>query len=209
MSARILVVDDSASMRQMVSFALTSAGFAVEEAEDGAVALGRAKGQRFQRGGHRRQHAEHGRHRADPRTAPAAGLQVHPLLMLTTESAADKKSEGAPLVPPAGWSSRSIPNSWSPPCRKCWADRPAPLPSSLPDRHCHEHGPATLPRHLLRGEPRRPRRDGGWPAGPGIGAAGRGDHQFVPRRPFDQGRRRHLRLRCHRRPDPRAGNAAR
>ena len=33
MSARILVVDDSASMRQMVSFALTSAGFAVEEAE--------------------------------------------------------------------------------------------------------------------------------------------------------------------------------
>lgn len=43
MSARILVVDDSASMRQMVSFALTSAGFSVEEAEDGAVALGRAK----------------------------------------------------------------------------------------------------------------------------------------------------------------------
>jgi len=42
MSARILVVDDSASMRQMVAFALTSAGFSVEEAEDGAVALGRA-----------------------------------------------------------------------------------------------------------------------------------------------------------------------
>ena len=47
MSARILVVDDSASMRQMVSFALTSAGFAVDEAEDGQVALGRAQGQRF------------------------------------------------------------------------------------------------------------------------------------------------------------------
>jgi len=47
MSARILVVDDSASMRQMVSFALTSAGFSVEEAEDGAVALGRAKAQRL------------------------------------------------------------------------------------------------------------------------------------------------------------------
>lgn len=47
MSARILVVDDSASMRQMVAFALTSAGFSVEEAEDGAVALGRAKGARF------------------------------------------------------------------------------------------------------------------------------------------------------------------
>ena len=47
MSARILVVDDSASMRQMVAFALTSAGYSVEEAEDGAVALGRAKGARF------------------------------------------------------------------------------------------------------------------------------------------------------------------
>ena len=47
MSARILVVDDSASMRQMVSFALTSAGFSVDEAEDGQVALGRAQGQRF------------------------------------------------------------------------------------------------------------------------------------------------------------------
>ncbi len=47
MSARILVVDDSASMRQMVAFALTSAGFSVEEAEDGAIALGRAKGARF------------------------------------------------------------------------------------------------------------------------------------------------------------------
>ena len=31
MSARILVVDDSASMRQMVAFALTSAGFDVDE----------------------------------------------------------------------------------------------------------------------------------------------------------------------------------
>lgn len=47
MSARILVVDDSASMRQMVAFALSSAGFSVDEAEDGQVALGRAQGQKF------------------------------------------------------------------------------------------------------------------------------------------------------------------
>lgn len=128
MSARILVVDDSASMRQMVSFALTSAGFAVEEAEDGAVALGRAKGQRFNAVV------------TDVNMPNMDGIALirelrqlpdykfTPMLMLTTESAADKKSEGKAAVPPAGWSSRSIPNSWSPPCRKCWADRPALLP---------------------------------------------------------------------------------
>jgi two-component system chemotaxis response regulator CheY len=93
MSARILVVDDSASMRQMVSFALTSAGFAVEEAEDGAVAP-RAKGQRFNAVV------------TDVNMPNMDGIALirelrqlpdykfTPLLMLTTESAADKKSEG-------------------------------------------------------------------------------------------------------------------
>ena len=45
MSAQLLIVDDSTSMRQMVAFALTSGGFDVTEAEDGQVALGRAQGQ--------------------------------------------------------------------------------------------------------------------------------------------------------------------
>lgn len=39
----ILAVDDSASMRQMVSFTLKSAGHNVTEAEDGLVALNKAK----------------------------------------------------------------------------------------------------------------------------------------------------------------------
>lgn len=94
MSARILVVDDSASMRQMVSFALTSAGFSVEEAEDGAVALVRAKGQRFNAVV------------TDVNMPNMDGISLirelrqlpdykfTPMLMLTTESAADKKSEG-------------------------------------------------------------------------------------------------------------------
>ncbi len=39
MSATILAVDDSASMRQMVSFTLKQAGYAVVEAADGIQAL--------------------------------------------------------------------------------------------------------------------------------------------------------------------------
>ena len=94
MSARILVVDDSASMRQMVSFALTSAGFAVDEAEDGQVALGRAQGQRFNA-----VISDVNMPNMDGISLIRALRQMPdykftPLLLLTTESAADKKAEG-------------------------------------------------------------------------------------------------------------------
>ncbi|MBA3929084.1 two-component system chemotaxis response regulator CheY [Pseudoxanthomonas japonensis] len=94
MSARILVVDDSASMRQMVAFALTSAGYSVDEAEDGQVALGRAQGQKFNAVV------------TDVNMPNMDGISLiralrgipdykfTPMLMLTTESAADKKAEG-------------------------------------------------------------------------------------------------------------------
>ena len=94
MSARILVVDDSASMRQMVAFALTSAGFAVEEAEDGQAALGCAQSRRFNA-----VVTDVNMPRMDGISLIRAlrGLPEYrftPMLMLTTESAADKKSEG-------------------------------------------------------------------------------------------------------------------
>ena len=42
--ATILIVDDSASMRQMVEFTLKEAGHQVMVAEDGVMALNLAKG---------------------------------------------------------------------------------------------------------------------------------------------------------------------
>ena len=45
--ASILAVDDSSSMRQMVSFTLKSAGYEVAEAADGQEALDKAKLQQF------------------------------------------------------------------------------------------------------------------------------------------------------------------
>jgi two-component system chemotaxis response regulator CheY len=44
---RILTVDDSAAMRQMVEVTLTSAGYAVEKAADGREALALAQTQSF------------------------------------------------------------------------------------------------------------------------------------------------------------------
>lgn len=43
----VLLVDDSVSMREMVSFTLRSAGYEVVEAEDGVEALERAKEDNF------------------------------------------------------------------------------------------------------------------------------------------------------------------
>ena len=91
---RILAVDDSASMRQMVSFTLKGAGFDVLEASDGQEALDLAK-----------------KEVVDlvlsdvnmpvmdgiTLTRELRGLDSYkyvPILMLTTESAGDKKIEG-------------------------------------------------------------------------------------------------------------------
>ncbi|WP_407351636.1 response regulator [Luteimonas sp. R10] len=94
MSARILVVDDSASMRQMVAFALTSAGYTVEEAEDGKVALGLARSGTFNAviTDVNMPNMDGIALIRELRQLPA--YRFTPLLMLTTESGADKKADG-------------------------------------------------------------------------------------------------------------------
>ena len=94
MTQHILAVDDSPSMRQMVAFTLSSAGFDVTEAEDGAVGLALAQQRKFDLV------------LADVNMPNLDGLSLvralrgiadyrfTPLLMLTTESTPEKKLEG-------------------------------------------------------------------------------------------------------------------
>lgn len=93
--AKILAVDDSASMRQMVSFTLKSAGHDVHEAADGREALGTAKAQ-----------GKFDLVISDINMPNMDGIALikelrslenykfTPILMLTTESSAEKKGEG-------------------------------------------------------------------------------------------------------------------
>ena len=94
MGSRILAVDDSASMRQMVAFTLKSAGFDVAEAEDGQAALDLAKTEKF-----KLVLADVNMPRMDGITLVRtlrglADYKFTPLLMLTTESTPEKKMEG-------------------------------------------------------------------------------------------------------------------
>jgi len=92
--ATILAVDDSNSMRQMVSFTLKQAGHSVTEAADGVEALALAK-----KGNFNLVISDVNMPRMDGitligelRTLPA--YKFTPLLMLTTESGGDKKQAG-------------------------------------------------------------------------------------------------------------------
>ncbi len=93
--ARILAVDDSASMRQMVSFTLKGAGHEVMEAADGVEALKVAQAE-----------SAFDLVISDINMPNMDGIclikelrqlpsfKFIPILMLTTESGVDKKSEG-------------------------------------------------------------------------------------------------------------------
>lgn len=92
--ARILAVDDSLSMRQMVTFTLKGAGHQVEEAQDGQEALDKASRASFDL-----VITDVNMPRMDGiqlikklRALPA--YKVAPLITLTTEMSAGKKKAG-------------------------------------------------------------------------------------------------------------------
>lgn len=92
--ATILTVDDSTSMRQMVSFTLTQAGYDVLEAVDGVEGLEKAQSNRFNL-----VITDVNMPRMDGITLvkelrALANYKFTPILLLTTEAGADKKKQG-------------------------------------------------------------------------------------------------------------------
>lgn len=91
---KILAVDDSTSMRQMVGFTLKSSGFEVVEAADGVEALKIAKSQSFDL-----VISDVNMPNMDGITLvkelrTLADYKFIPILMLTTESSTEKKQAG-------------------------------------------------------------------------------------------------------------------
>ena len=92
--ANILAVDDSASMRQMVSFTLKGAGHNVTEANDGQEALNIAKGQKFDLvlSDVNMPNVDGISLTKELRSLP--NFKFTPILILTTEAGLNKKQDG-------------------------------------------------------------------------------------------------------------------
>ena len=91
---KVLIVDDSASMRQMVEFTLNGAGHDVTSAVDGVDALAKAKSAKFDL-----VITDVNMPNMDGITLVkelrgTMGYRTIPILLLTTESSADKKGQG-------------------------------------------------------------------------------------------------------------------
>lgn len=95
MGKTALIVDDSPTMRQMVAFTLTNAGFTVVEAQDGRDAVNKV-------GGGRKMDVvvtdlnmpEMDGIALIKELRKLSAFRFTPILMLTTESAAEKKQAG-------------------------------------------------------------------------------------------------------------------
>lgn len=95
MGKTALVVDDSRTMRQMVAFTLTNAGFNVVEAEDGKDAVNKvAAGPKMDIVVTDLNMPEMDGITLIKELRKLAAFKFTPILMLTTESALEKKQEG-------------------------------------------------------------------------------------------------------------------
>lgn len=94
MSKTILVVDDSASIRQVVSIALKGAGYSVIEAVDGKDALGKLDGQKINLviSDVNMPNMDGISFLKEMKQKPS--YKFTPVIMLTTEGAEEKKREG-------------------------------------------------------------------------------------------------------------------
>jgi two-component system, chemotaxis family, chemotaxis protein CheY len=92
--ASILAVDDSASMRQMVSFTLKGAGYEVVEAVDGVDALNKAKMKKFDCVVTDVNMPNKDGISLIKDLRALSNYKFVPLLMLTTEAGLDKKQQG-------------------------------------------------------------------------------------------------------------------
>ena len=91
---KILAVDDSSSMRQMVTFTLKSAGFEVDDASDGEQALKLAQSNQYDVVISDVNMPVMDGISLVKNLRQLANYKFTPILMLTTESAGDKKMEG-------------------------------------------------------------------------------------------------------------------
>jgi len=95
MGKMVLVVDDSPTMRQMVAFTLTGAGFQVVEAGNGKEAVGKiASGAKPDLVVTDLNMPEMDGISLIKEIRKIPALKFTPILMLTTESADDKKKDG-------------------------------------------------------------------------------------------------------------------
>lgn len=93
-SARILIVDDSASIRQLASFALKQAGFDTKEVNDGKEAVTAAGQDKFDVVLTDRNMPNMDGIELTKALRADANYKFTPILMLTTESETEKKQEG-------------------------------------------------------------------------------------------------------------------
>jgi two-component system chemotaxis response regulator CheY len=102
MTASILTVDDSASVRVAIKIALTSAGYTVDEAADGAEGLRKASGAKFDLIVTDLNMPVMDGLTMIERIRKVPALAGLPIIFLTTESAADMKQR-AKAAGATGW----------------------------------------------------------------------------------------------------------